>query len=78
MANAAGSFCGVLMAGLVLCDGWPGWVSGSADSLGHYSESFIMQQLFLKANSFLSKLYSHQPSWKGIVNFLRLGLSAAI
>lgn len=24
VAKAAGSFCWVLMAGLVLCDGWPG------------------------------------------------------
>ena len=78
MANAAGSFCYVLMAGFVLRDGWPGCVNGSADSLGQWSKSFITQQLFLEANSFLSKSYSNQPSWKVIVNFLRPGLSAAI
>lgn len=67
----------ILMASLVLSDGWPGCVNGSADSLGQWSKSFIIQQLFVEENNFLSKSYSNQPSWKVIVNFLRPGLSAA-
>lgn len=78
VANAAGSFCYVPMAGLVLRDGWPGCMNGSTDSFGQWSKSFITQQLFLEANSFLSKSYSNQPFWKVTVNFLRPGVSAAI
>lgn len=47
-------------------------------SLGQWPKSFVTQQLFLEANSFLSKSYSSQPSWKSVVNFLRPGLSEAI
>lgn len=69
VANAAGNFSYVPRASLVLRGGWPGCMNGSAGRLGQWSKTFVAQQLFLEANSFLSKLYSKQPPWKVIVNF---------
>ena len=46
VADAAASFCYVPVPGVVLCDGQPGCIKGSADSLGHWSKTFITQQLF--------------------------------
>lgn len=69
MANAAGNFCYVPRASLVLRGGWPDCMNGSAGRLGQWSKTLVAQQLFLEANSFLSKIYSKQPPWKVIVNF---------